>query len=68
MAKHRVTRPEDGDKVAAFGVYSGTYRATGKAMTATFAHLYTFKDGKIVRMEQYVDSATVQRALTYPPA
>src|SRR3954464_3393444 len=55
---------EDGDQVAAFGVYSGTYRATGKAMTATFAHLYTLKDGQIVRMEQYVDSATVQRALT----
>lgn len=55
---------EDGDQVAAFGVYSGAYRATGKAMTATFAHLYTFKGGKIVRMEQYVDSGTVQRALS----
>jgi ketosteroid isomerase-like protein len=54
---------EDGDQVAAFGVYSGTYRATGKAMTATFAHLYTLKDGKIVRMEQYVDSLPVSRAI-----
>jgi ketosteroid isomerase-like protein len=54
---------EDGDKVAAFGVYSGTYRATGKAMTATFAHLYTLKDGKIVSMEQYIDSAVVRRAM-----
>ena len=25
---------EDGDRVAAFGVYSGTYKATGKSMTA----------------------------------
>jgi len=55
---------EDGDRVAAFGVYSGTYRATGKAMTATFAHLYTLKDGQIVRMEQVVDSAMVTPALT----
>ena len=54
---------EDGDQVAAFGVYSGTYRATGKAMTATFAHLYTLRDGKIVRMEQYVDSLLVSRAI-----
>lgn len=54
---------EDGDHVAAFGVYSGTYRATGKAMSATFAHLYTLEDGKIIRMEQYVDSAIVQGAL-----
>lgn len=53
----------DGDQVAAFGVYSGTYGQTGIAMTATFAHLYRLKDGKIVSMEQYVDSAMVQRAL-----
>ncbi len=39
------------DRVAAFGVYSGTYRATGKAISATFAHLYRLEDGKIVTME-----------------
>lgn len=54
---------EDGDHVAAFGVYSGTYRATGKAMSAHFAHLYRLEDGKIVTMEQYVDSATVMAAV-----
>jgi hypothetical protein len=53
----------DGDRVAAFGVYSGTYRATGKAMTATFAHLYRLREGKIVSMEQFVDSHPVQLAL-----
>lgn len=53
----------DGDRVAAFGMYSGTYRQTGIAMTATFAHLYKLSQGKIVTMEQYVDSAMVQRAL-----
>lgn len=54
----------DGDRVAAFGVYSGTYLKTGKAMTATFAHLYLVKGGKIISMEQYVDSAMVREALT----
>lgn len=53
----------DGDQVAAFGMYSGTYRQTGIAMTATFAHLYKLSQGKIVTMEQYVDGAMVQRAL-----
>lgn len=53
----------DGDRVAAFGVYAGTYRKTGKAMTATFAHLYHLQNGKIIRMEQYVDSHLVQQAL-----
>jgi ketosteroid isomerase-like protein len=54
----------EGDRVAAFGVYSGTYRKTGKSMTATFAHLYRLKDGKILSMEQYVDSAKVLEALS----
>ncbi|MFA6124514.1 MAG: nuclear transport factor 2 family protein [Sphingomonas sp.] len=55
----------DGDQVAAFGVYSGTYKATGKAMRASFAHLYRLKDGKIVSMEQVVDSAIVRAAMAH---
>jgi ketosteroid isomerase-like protein len=54
---------EDGERVAAFGVYSGIYLKTGKAMSATFAHLYLLKGGKIVSMEQFVDSAIVQSAM-----
>ena len=54
---------EDGERVAAFGVYSGTYRATGKSMRAAFAHLYEVKGGKIVRMQQYVDTHMVRAAL-----
>ncbi|WP_291591372.1 nuclear transport factor 2 family protein [Comamonas sp. UBA7528] len=53
----------DGNRVAAFGAYAGTYRKTGKAMTATFAHLYHLQNGKIIRMEQYVDSHLVQQAM-----
>ncbi|UXN70353.1 nuclear transport factor 2 family protein [Devosia neptuniae] len=54
----------DGDRVAAFGVYSGTYNVTGKSMTSPFAHLYHLKDGKIMRMTQYVDTVLVSRALS----
>jgi ketosteroid isomerase-like protein len=54
---------EDGARVAAFGVYSGTYKATGKSMRAAFAHLYALRDGKIVRMTQYVDTVMVRKAL-----
>lgn len=53
----------DGNYVAAFGVYSGVYNKTGKAMTASFAHLYRLEDGKIMTMEQYVDSALVMSVL-----
>ncbi|MFZ3118373.1 MAG: hypothetical protein WA159_08645 [Variovorax sp.] len=44
--------------------HAGTY--TGP-MSATFAHLYRLKDGKIQSMEQYVDSALVQQAMTATP-
>lgn len=54
----------DGDRVAAFGVYSGTYKATGKSMRAAFAHLYEVRDGKIRRMTQYVDTVMVANALS----
>lgn len=61
-AEVRTYLAED-DRVAAFGVYSGVYLKTGKAMKATFAHLYRLKDGKIITMEQYVDSAMVKAAM-----
>jgi ketosteroid isomerase-like protein len=58
---------EDGDHVAAFGAYSGTYKATGRSMRAAFAHLYKLRDGKIVSMTQYVDTLVVSSALTPHP-
>jgi ketosteroid isomerase-like protein len=54
---------EDGDRVAAFGIYTGIYKATGNAMRASFAHLYEVRNGKIARMTQYVDSHMVRKAL-----
>jgi ketosteroid isomerase-like protein len=53
----------DGADVVAFGTYSGTYKATGRAMRAAFAHRWTLRDGKIVRMVQYVDSYVVREAM-----
>lgn len=53
----------DGERVAAFGVYSGCYHLTGKSMTASFAHLYRLEAGKIVSMEQFVDSHALRQAL-----
>ena len=56
----------EGDQVVAFGEYSGTYRATGRSMRAAFAHHYTLRAGKIVRMVQYVDSYLVRQAMIAP--
>jgi len=54
---------DGGDKVVALGRYSGTYRATGRAMTAAFAHVWTLRDGAIIRYRQYVDSRKMAEAL-----
>ena len=53
----------DGDKVVAFGTYSGTYKTTGKFFKARVAHLWQLKNGKILSFEQFVDSKTVDAAI-----
>lgn len=52
-----------GDKVIAYGTYSGTYKATGKAFSARVAHLWQLEDGKVKSFEQFVDSKTVVDAM-----
>ena len=52
-----------GDTIIATGFYRGTYRKTNRPMEASFAHVFTLKDGKIVRFVQYVDSKKVCEAI-----
>jgi ketosteroid isomerase-like protein len=52
-----------GDAVVSLGQYSGKYKATGKSFSAPFAHVWTLRDGKVLRFRQYTDTAVVQRAL-----
>jgi ketosteroid isomerase-like protein len=54
----------EGDVVVALGRYGGAYKATGKSFSAPFAHVWTVRDGKIVRFQQYTDTVLVQAALT----
>ena len=53
----------EGDMVVVLGLYSGTYKATGKSFVAPFAHVWTLREGKVVRFHQHTDTAVVQRAL-----
>ena len=46
-----------GDTVAVTGRYHGTYRETGKSVNAQLVHVYTVKDGKLTRFQQYTDTA-----------
>jgi hypothetical protein len=51
-----------GESIVALGTYHGTNRATGKSMTAAFAHVYWLRGGRVVRFEQYADTAKIVAA------
>jgi uncharacterized protein len=52
-----------GDTVIVTGYYKGTYRQSGGIMDARFAHIWTFKDGRIVKYIQNVDTKKVWDAI-----
>jgi ketosteroid isomerase-like protein len=53
----------DGDTVAAYGTYSGTYKLTNRYFEARVVHLWRLKGGKVISMEQFVDSQMVNNAI-----
>jgi uncharacterized protein len=52
-----------GNRVVSLGVYAGTSKATGKSMTAPFAHVWTVRGGRIAKFDMYTDTAKVLEAL-----
>ena len=52
-----------GDNIVALGHYSGKYNETGKSMKVPFAHVWTLRDGKVVKFVQYTDTLKVSEAL-----
>jgi uncharacterized protein len=46
-----------GDNVVALGRYQGRHKTTGKDMDAQMAHIWWLQNGKIVRFQQYADTA-----------
>ena len=53
-----------GDVVVGVGTYRGTCRATAKAMTSRFAHVWEMREGRAVRFEQIADTESFNAALT----
>ena len=51
-----------GDTIVALGRYSGTYKATGKPISAQLAHVWRVEDGKAAAFQQYADTLQVVRA------
>jgi hypothetical protein len=53
-----------GDRVIGVGLYSGTYKKTGKSMKARVVHIWQLKEGKIVQFEQFTDTLFVAQAMS----
>lgn len=54
---------DGGDTVVVEGRYKGRVKATGAVLDAQFAHIYTLSGGRIVRFQQYTDTAQWTKAL-----
>lgn len=52
-----------GETVIGHGYYSGIYKKNQKPVRAQFAHLFTVRDGKVVRFQQYTDTAQFLRVV-----
>lgn len=55
----------DGDTVIALGRYRATYKSSGVAVNAQFAHVWRVEGGKIVRFQQYTDTAQLRDAMAH---
>jgi ketosteroid isomerase-like protein len=54
---------ETGDRVIAIGTYSARAKATGKSFKARFAHVWTLRNGLIIRLQQCADTVQIAKAL-----
>lgn len=53
-----------GDTIVGRGYYAGKYRKTGRSVKAQFAHVFKMRDGKVVKFQQYTDTAQFQNAVS----
>ena len=51
-----------GDRVIGLGFERGRSRATGVAFAAAFAHIWTLREGRAVRLQGIVDTAAIRQA------
>jgi ketosteroid isomerase-like protein len=53
-----------GDTVIVEGRYTGNHARTRRKLDAQFCHLWTLKNGKVLRFQQYMDTAQLREAAT----
>jgi hypothetical protein len=47
----------EADTVVVLGRYGGKFNATGRLLDAQFVHVWTMRDGRVTRFQQYADTA-----------
>lgn len=57
---HPKTFYDAGDQVIVECRYTGTFKGTGKPIDAQVCHVWTVKDGKVTKFQQYVDTAKLR--------
>jgi ketosteroid isomerase-like protein len=55
-----------GSEVVVLGRYRGRAKRTGKHLDVPFVHVWTVRDGKVVRFRQFLDTAGWVEALSAP--
>ena len=63
---HDDTYIVDGENVVVLARYTATNKATGRHINVRVAHHFIVRGGKIVRFEQFVDTAMVRAAMPQP--
>jgi len=52
-----------GDTVVVEARYTGTHKASGKALDAQVCHVWNLRDGKVTSFQQYTDTAQFQNVM-----
>lgn len=63
FAVHPSSFHDSGDVVTVEGRYVGKHGGTGKSIDCQFCHLWTVKNGKIAKFQQYADTAKLQEVM-----
>ncbi|MEU9041611.1 MULTISPECIES: nuclear transport factor 2 family protein [unclassified Kitasatospora] len=61
---HDDTYVVDGEDVVVLARYTAVHKTTGKPLAVRVAHHFTVRGGRIVRFEQFTDTALVRDAMT----
>jgi len=53
----------EGDRVVALGTYSGTFKKTGRSLSAAFAHVWIVRGDRLASFNMHTDTAKVLEAV-----